>query len=89
MADAGPTGLTGRTCVALALLAATAWLWVSWCSFPQELWNDVRLAPAAAFVRGLPVYPTAGAGTINTWAYGPLPLLLLGPATWEIGRAHV
>lgn len=80
-ADAPQTPLT-RICLALALIAAFAWLWVSWCDFPTELWNEVRLAPAAAFSRGLPVYPTATSGTINTWAYGPLPLVFLGPATW-------
>jgi hypothetical protein len=80
----GPSRSTQLAAV-LALLAAGAWLWVSWCAFPAELWNDVRLAPAAAFLRGLPVYPTATAGTINTWAYGPLPLLLLAPATWVDG----
>jgi hypothetical protein len=80
-ADAPPTPLA-RISLALALIAAFAWLWVSWCGFPTELWNEVRLAPAAAFSRGLPVYPTATSGTINTWAYGPLPLVLLGPATW-------
>jgi hypothetical protein len=78
-------GPVARGSVVAALIAVAAWLWVSWCGFPNELWNDVRLAPAAALFRGLPVYPTATSGTINTWAYGPLPLVLLGPATWAPG----
>ncbi len=66
--------------VAGALLAA--WLWSRYCRFPSIPWNDMRLAPTIALAQGWPAYPTASAGTINTWMYGPLPLLFHWPATW-------
>lgn len=66
--------------VAGALLAA--WLWSRYCRFPSIPWNDMRLAPTIALAQGWPAYPTANAGTINTWMYGPLPLLFHWPATW-------
>lgn len=71
--------------VAVALLAA--WLWSRWCRFPSIPWNDMRLAPTIALAQGLPAYPTATAGTINTWMYGPLPLLFHWPASWAPSAA--
>lgn len=47
----------------------------------------MRLAPTIALAQGWPVYPTADAGTINTWMYGPLPVLILWPASWATTAA--
>jgi hypothetical protein len=66
----------------VAALAAAVWLWVCWCLFPVSVWNDVRLAPAFALARGVPLYPGEASGAVGTWIYGPLPALLLWPATW-------
>lgn len=57
-------------------------LWSHFCEFPAMVWNDIRVAPAIALAQGWSVYPTAAQGVINTWSYGPLPLLLLLPAAW-------
>lgn len=65
---------------ALAAIALAVWLGSAWCRFPSVVWNDVRLAPSLALAQGWPVFPTATAGTINTWTYGPLPLLAYLPA---------
>ncbi len=71
----------------LLLLAGAAWLaiwlWSRICLFPENAWNDVRLAPTIALSRGLPVYPAGANGVISTWTYGPLPLLCFWPATWS------
>lgn len=65
---------------------AAAWLalwgWSRICLFPENAWNDVRLAPTIALSRGIAVYPTAAHGVISTWTYGPLPILLFWPASW-------
>lgn len=81
-----------RVAAVLALLAlvvaATAlglWLWSHVCAFPGIVWNDIRLAPTIAAARGLDVYPSATSGTINTWMYGPLPILYYWPASWAPG----
>jgi hypothetical protein len=63
-----------------AILAA--WFWSRICRFPSIPWNDMRLAPTIALAQGWPVYPTPSGGTINTWMYGPLPLLFFWPASW-------
>jgi hypothetical protein len=42
----------------------------------------MRLAPTVAFAHGMMVYPTATDGTVNTWMYGPLPVLFFWPASW-------
>ncbi|MDD2762937.1 MAG: hypothetical protein PHE83_03060 [Opitutaceae bacterium] len=66
-----------------ALLAVTGtWLWVCWCVFPGSAWNDLRLAPAFALAQGEPLYPGKTASPINTWTYGPLPVISMLPATW-------
>ena len=65
----------------LAALAAAVWLWACWCVFPVSAWNDVRLAPAFALAHGTPLYPGENSGAVGTWIYGPLPPLLLWPAT--------
>lgn len=70
----------GLLVVAAGLLAF--WLWTRFCRFPLLAWNDMRLAPTIALAQGWPVYPTGNAGTINTWMYGPLPVLALWPASW-------
>jgi hypothetical protein len=82
-ASLGSTGL-----LLLAGGGVAAWLWVCWCVFPVSVWNDVRLAPAFALARGLPVYPGEASGAVGTWIYGPLPLLLSWPATWAASAAH-
>jgi hypothetical protein len=71
-----------------AVAAVALWLWVCWCIFPVSVWNDVRLAPAFALARGLPLYPAEDSGAVGTWIYGPLPLLLLWPTTLAASAAH-
>ena len=44
------------------------------------MWNDVRLAPSLALLRGVSFYPPQDAGAVTTWMYGPLPTLLWVPA---------
>jgi hypothetical protein len=89
VASANPARRTSNS-AALAgtflLVAATSlalWSWSRVCLFPENAWNDVRLAPTIALSRGLPVYPTAHQGVISTWTYGPLPLLFFWPASWS------
>lgn len=67
--------LAGALAVNLSLLG------IRWHLSPSHTWNDLRLAPALALYRGLPVYATATTGVINTWIYGPLPLLVMWPAS--------
>ncbi|MDD2762938.1 MAG: hypothetical protein PHE83_03065 [Opitutaceae bacterium] len=64
-----------------AVLVVTIWLWMCWCLFPGRGWNDVRLAPTLGLSLGVPLYP-GHSGPVSTWMYGPLPVLLLWPATW-------
>lgn len=89
------TGETGRgaaltTILLLALASGTflVLLWNALCAFPWFAWNDMRLAPAVAFAQGWSVYPTRDAGVINTWSYGPLPLLYFLPASWASNAAN-
>jgi hypothetical protein len=63
-----------------ATLAVGAWLWACWCVFPTSAWNDLRLAPSLALLRGVTFYPPADSGAVTTWIYGPLPVLLWSPA---------
>lgn len=87
----GPRPGTGRIygfAVALTAAAALAWLWTCWCAFPDSAWNDLRLAPAFLLGRGPALFPPAHTGLITTWMYGPLPLLLLLPATWAASAYH-
>jgi len=72
----------------LAALAAAVWLWACWCLFPVKVWNDVRLVSAFALARGVPLYPGETSGAVGTWIYGPLPALLLWPATWAANAAQ-
>ena len=58
------------------------WLWSRICEFPSIPWNDIRIAVTVALSKGLTVYPTDTEGTINTWTYGPLPLLFFWPSAW-------
>jgi hypothetical protein len=71
-----------------AALAAAAWLWACWCLFPVKVWNDVRLVPTFALAHGQPLYPGETTGAVGTWIYGPLPPLLLWPATWASTAAR-
>ncbi|HUJ43473.1 MAG TPA: hypothetical protein VLW52_07695 [Opitutaceae bacterium] len=71
-----------------AAAAAALWLWMCWCVFPVSVWNDVRLAPAFALARGVPLYSGANSGAVGTWIYGPLPVLLLWPATLAASAGH-
>jgi hypothetical protein len=71
-----------------AALAAVVWLWACWCLFPVKAWNDVRLAPTFALAHGEPLYPGETSGAVGTWIYGPLPPLLLWPATWASTAAR-
>jgi len=75
--------------VSLALAGAllAIWLWSRFCRFPSIPWNDMRLAPTIALTQGWPVYPDAATGTINTWMYGPLPVLFMWPASWATSAA--
>ncbi|MDP3071285.1 MAG: hypothetical protein Q8N18_13425 [Opitutaceae bacterium] len=79
--------LAARALLLLALALLAVWLWSRLCRFPSVPWNDMRLAPSVALAQGWPVYPTADTGTINTWMYGPLPLLLFLPAAWAPSAA--
>jgi hypothetical protein len=84
-----PVRLTpARWLCLLAALSAAAWLWACWCLFPVKAWNDVRLVPAFALARGVPLYPGETSGAVGTWIYGPLPALLLWPATWASSAAQ-
>jgi hypothetical protein len=65
-----------------ALVALVVWLWSHVCMFPDLVWNDIRVAAAVGLAEGWKVFPTATDGVINTWTYGPLPLLVLWPASW-------
>lgn len=67
--------------VATLLLLGAVWLWLAACRFTGTAWNDIRLVPAFMLAHGEPVYPAPGTGVISTWMYGPLPLVLLWPAT--------
>jgi len=40
----------------------------------------MRVAAAVAMSRGISVFPTLHEGVVNTWTYGPLPLVLIQPA---------
>lgn len=82
---AGHLALGGTLALALAILAVR--LWSTVCEFPSMVWNDMRVATAVALARGWSVYPTGSEGVINTWTYGPLPLLYLWPASWAPGAA--
>lgn len=72
--------LLHRVFLCSAIVATAIWLWTSFCRFPDEIWNDMRVAAAVAMARGIDVYPTLTEGTINTWTYGPLPLVFIQPA---------
>lgn len=73
--------LTGAALV-LATVALAVWLWNLACRFPAMVWNDLRLAPSVALAQGWPIYPSATEGVVNTWTYGPLPVLLFWPVSW-------
>lgn len=77
----GPTSPAARLALVTAAMAAGLWLWMCLCIFPLHSWNDVRLEPSFLLANGLPVYPTQTQGAVTTWIYGPLPVLLLWPAT--------
>jgi hypothetical protein len=80
--QAGGIG-NGKFCLILLVLGCAAvavWLWVCWCVFPLSVWNDVRLAPSLALLRGENFYPQADFGAVTTWIYGPLPVYLWSPA---------
>ncbi len=66
--------------LAVAAAALLVWVWSYVCAFPAIVWNDVRLAPTIALTQGWSVFPTSDTGTVNTWTYGPLPLLYYLPA---------
>jgi hypothetical protein len=78
-------GLLHALLAGLALLLAAAWLWRCWCLFPLLGWNEIRLAPAFMLAHGVSPYPPALGGPATTWIYGPLPILLLLPATLATG----
>jgi hypothetical protein len=79
--------LARAAALGLAAIATAIWLWNCACQFPAMPWNDIRVAPAVALARGWSVFPTAEHGVINTWTYGPLPLLYLWPAAWSSSAA--
>jgi hypothetical protein len=71
-----------RSGIVLLLVLAGAWIWIQYCLFSINCWNDVRLVPAFMAAAGEPVYSPAGQGVVSTWIYGPVPLWVLRPATW-------
>lgn len=73
-------GLVARLTLLIGGVAVALWLWTRLCEFPEQPWNDLRVAPSVALAQSLPVYPTAESGTVNTWTYGPLPLLVFLPS---------
>lgn len=88
--DRGSTSAVRLAAIASLLLAGALlalWLWSRFCRFPSIPWNDMRLAPTIALAQGWPVYPDTASGTINTWMYGPLPVLFMWPAAWASSAA--
>ncbi|MEO5959962.1 MAG: hypothetical protein ABIZ49_12275 [Opitutaceae bacterium] len=81
LSDPLPLRLAFFFALGLAFALLATWFWSRFCRFPTIPWNDMRLAPSIAFAQGLPVYSTATEGTINTWMYGPLPVLFFWPAS--------
>jgi hypothetical protein len=64
-----------------AAVAGLLWAWRCLCVFPWQPWNELRLEPSFLLVSGLSLYPSAGAGPVTTWIYGPITPLLLLPCT--------
>ena len=79
-ANPTPRGRLDPVLLVLAGAATVTWLWVCWCLFPISVWNDLRLAPSLALLRGVSFYPPQDTGAVTTWMYGPLPTLLWAPA---------
>ncbi len=67
--------VVGATCV------VGLWLWHCWCVFPYHSWNELRLIPSFTWAQGHPVYTSEQGGPASTWIYGPVPVLMLWPAT--------
>lgn len=65
----------------VVLLAIAFRLWTSFCFFPLSEWNSVRLAPTFMLRFGPTPYPGLDGGSLTTWIYGPVPLLINLPAT--------
>ena len=49
---------------------------------PGNEWNDVRLAPSAGLLEGLPLYTPRDSGVLLGHVYGPLPVLFYGVPVW-------
>lgn len=64
------------------LLVATAWTWATTILVRPVLstWSGPRLIPAAAWIRGFPMYPLPGEGPITGWIYPPVGALAYLPA---------
>ncbi len=66
----------------LAVLGALCCLWIGWCEYPFQSFNEMRLAPAFAVQNGINPYPALGEGPLFTWIYGPVGIFVNLPATW-------
>src|SRR4051812_28415970 len=68
------------TLVAISVIAVLFRCWTSLCFFPLPEWNNVRLAPTFMIFHGGTPYPGTDETPLTTWIYGPVTLLLNGPA---------
>ena len=66
--------------LAVCLLAVLGHLRFEWTRAPGNEWNDVRLAPSAGWLEGLPLCTPRDTGTLLGHVYGPLPVLFYAPA---------
>jgi len=76
-----PIGSLAAVLTALAALIAAALVASELAAGMFRSWNDVRLAPSAGLLQGLPLYSgPAGSGPIWSWIYGPVAPLLYLPS---------
>ena len=61
------------------MLAVLGHLRFEWTRAPGNEWNDVRLAPSAGWLEGLPLYTPRDTGTLLGHVYGPLSVLFYAP----------
>lgn len=68
--------------IGAALLPALTQLWLMICTLPSIPWSAYRITPAAALVRGLPIYYVRESGVQLGWFYGPVFPLWYLPVAW-------
>ena len=80
MADR-PAPLAVRVALVAALVCVAALVATELAAGLFRPWNDARLAPSAALLRGLPLYLAPGEpGVVWSWLYGPIAPLVYLPA---------